>query len=315
MQWTQSSGAYNRAIPAVDVNQGNTLGVNLDKAFVQFGGLTAGRVQSFYDFYASAINFGATSLGSDTTTQAFAYTASFGNGFSATLALEDPNARIVSSSNFSGAGETMPDIVANARVDQSWGSAQLSAALHQVRPAYTANFTSGSSEYGWAIQGGVKVNLPMIAAGDALWLQAAYGQGAMSYIGVTPTLMTVGKLQYLASDGFYANNKLELSTGYSLTAGINHFWTPTIRQALFANYTQYDPTGSASQAVALTSKSNLWQVGSNVVWSPVKGLDIGAEVVWYNLDGSKTVPSSKAGQPALSSDDGWQYRLRVQRDF
>ena len=52
-----------------------------------------------------------------------------------------------------------------------------------------------------------------------------------------------------------------------------------------------------------------------MIWSPVKGLDIGAEVMWFNLDGSKTVASAKPGAPALSSDDGWQYRIRVQRDF
>ena len=295
----------------------NTVTSNLDKAFVQLGGLTAGRASSFFDFYAAALNWGGTSLGSDrASTNLFAYTATFGSGFSATLSLEDPNTSTVVAGNYVSAGESMPDIVANLRVDQGWGSAQLSAAVHQVRPGYAAAFTSGSSDYGWAIQGGVKINLPMIAAGDAFWAQAAYAQGAMSYIGVTSTTLRVGQLSYVASDALFANNNMQLTTGYSLTAGFLHYWTPTIRQSLFGNYTQVDPTGSAAQTVALASKANLWQVGSNVIWSPVKGLDIGAEVMWFNLDGSKSVANAKsAALPAISSADGWQYRIRVQRDF
>ena len=62
--------------------------VNVDKAFIQWGGLTAGRVQSFFDFYADNDNYHG--MGdSDVTTQALAYTYTFGNGFSATLAIED----------------------------------------------------------------------------------------------------------------------------------------------------------------------------------------------------------------------------------
>ena len=327
-EFTLSNGAYNRGIPAIDVNQtNNSVTTSLDKAFVQLGGLTAGRASSFFDFYAGALNWGGNSLGSDrTSTNLFAYTATFGSGFSATLSLEDPNtsavhpvvAPIVSPTGevvgYKAAGESMPDIVANLRVDQGWGSAQLSAAVHQVRPAYTANFTSGSSDYGWAIQGGVKINLPMIAAGDTFWAQAAYAQGAMSYIGLGNAL-TVGTLRYSVSDAFFANNSLEMTTGYSLTAGMLHYWTPTIRQSVFGNYTQVDPTGAASKAVTLASKADLWQVGSNVIWSPVKGLDIGAEVMWFSLEGSKDVVSQKAGAAPLNSDSGWQYRIRVQRDF
>ena len=38
-------------------------------------------------------------------------------------------------------------------------------------------------KYGWAVQGGLKFNLPFIAAGDLLYLQAAYAKGPLSYSG------------------------------------------------------------------------------------------------------------------------------------
>jgi hypothetical protein len=80
-----------------------------------------------------------------------AYTAQFGNGFSATIAAEAPRKTqiaivgdfltpgFVAGGTGFGAGGAQagyggfqaPDIVANLRVDQAWGSAQLSGALHQ----------------------------------------------------------------------------------------------------------------------------------------------------------------------------------------
>ena len=51
-----------------------------------------------------------------------------------------------------------------------------------------------------------------------------------------------------------------------------------------------------------------WRAGTNVIWSPVSGLDIGVEVLYANID--TDVP-----EPIGSSNDIWEGRLRVQRDF
>src|SRR5580700_7655498 len=141
---------------------GNLLqsGVSIDSAFVQWGGLTAGRIQSFFDFYADNDTwFGLAD--SDIVTQALAYTYTFGSGFSATLSIEDPRERdlfpvaglapvglgginpnvftpgfnnvfpfafspfaapFVSSISYTNR-ESVPDIVGALRVDQGWGSA------------------------------------------------------------------------------------------------------------------------------------------------------------------------------------------------
>ncbi len=65
----------------------------IDKAFVQFAGFTAGRVQSFFDFYADNYNFEGIA-NSDVSTEVFAYTATFGGGFSATISVEEADNRI-----------------------------------------------------------------------------------------------------------------------------------------------------------------------------------------------------------------------------
>jgi hypothetical protein len=60
----------------------------VNKAFIQFAGLTAGRAQSMFDFYVDAYNY-ENLRGSNAIVALLAYTATFGNDFSATLSFED----------------------------------------------------------------------------------------------------------------------------------------------------------------------------------------------------------------------------------
>ena len=67
-----------------------------DRAFIQFAGFTVGKAQSFFDTvtYGGAFTYHNVRTVSDTGASGWnvwAYTAQFGNGFSGTLSLEDPN--------------------------------------------------------------------------------------------------------------------------------------------------------------------------------------------------------------------------------
>jgi hypothetical protein len=142
----------------------------LNKAFLQFGGLTVGRAQSFFDFYTDNINWESL-RGSNATVGALAYTYSFRDGVSLTMGLEDNVSRrgfigstignfnyVAAINGLTGAaadaaatlwgtrftgvpdGVQIPEIVAALRVDQSWGGWQISAASHQLRTStYTRN--------------------------------------------------------------------------------------------------------------------------------------------------------------------------------
>jgi hypothetical protein len=57
-------------------------------------------------------------------------------------------------------------------------------------------------------------------------------------------------------------------------------------------------------------------VGSQLVWSPVKDLDIGVEVFYARdeLQHREWNPNRGAGT-TIKSADVWLSRLRVQRDF
>ena len=274
--------------------------VNVDKAFIQFAGLTAGRASSFFDFYAHDFELGGATLGSDVfSTNLLAYTATIGNGLSATLSIEDPVSRrtpIFSPSNnptgvavnanvanfgqsnspapvfigYTGGTPTrysfvdviqrerLPDFVGVLRLDQAWGSAQLSAAVHELNVGNVANgvgtgtgsnvsIPHANSTFGWAVQGGLKINAPFVAPGDALYLQGAYGDGAQMYTG------------YCAYSGCYAQQlstiqgqkfnqffndatvnpftgQMQTSQTFTATASYLHYWSPEWRSAFFGSY-------------------------------------------------------------------------------
>ena len=329
----------------------------LDQAYIQFAGFTAGRLQSFYDFYANNDNF-APIRSSDTYNTTLAYTATFGNGFSATIGIEDGAQRRVEDNRwgywsdgsytyradgYSSAGQSVPDVIGVLRVDQSWGSAQLSAALHQIRPAYFSrsfnignnpvanlygpgDFSNKDTDYGFAVLGGVKLNLPMIAPGDALWIEGAYSEGALAYIGANSYSYYQGGVNVPITDAFIdSNGRLKKAKGWSAMVNFTHYWTPSIRQNLFASYMKIDYSkggydtvysdvyGSYNSGFLDTTEL---RVGSNVIWSPIKNFDIGVEVLYTRLDPKGRVLSENNGYAkTISSDDSWQGRLRVQRDF
>lgn len=314
---TVSTGAFSRAIPSIDTNGSYYKQDSaLSRAMIQFAGFTAGRFSSFFDFYAGLLNWGGTKLGSsEGAINGAAYTAIFAKGLTATLSFEDGDDRAIEAGNYMAAGRVLPDIVANLRTDQDWGSAQLSMAAHQIRPAYGHDFTQGNSTYGWAAQLGLKLALPALAPGDELWLQAGYSDGALSYVGLREKTFRVGGLRYTLSDAFFVGNSIQLTAGYSLTAALSHYWSPTVRQAAFGNYTAVVPTAPAIATFNSVSRAGILQIGSNLIWSPMKDLDIGAELIWLQLAGAKTVSSAILGQPPLNRDSGLQYRMRIQRDF
>ncbi|MCJ2059378.1 porin, partial [Methylobacterium sp. J-048] len=304
---------------------------NVDKAFIQFAGLTAGRASSFFDFYAHDFEIMGLTAGSDNpSTNLLAYTATAGNGLSATISIEDPVFRrtpifspnnisaMVNSGAVSNFGVTnqptpifvgpgryanidsiersrLPDFVGALRLDQAWGSAQLSAATHElnvgnvstaastgtgpvIAPAHTSNVQ------GWAVQGGVKVNTPFIAPGDAFYLQGAYGDGAQLYTGYsaytgsytqsTTTIQGQKFAQYFSDATVNPfTGQLQTSQSFTVVGSYLHYWSPEWRSAVFGSYGEQSfsqgarlAQGAIYNLVSGLAGSNPF--GSNAVGTP-----------------------------------------------
>src|SRR6185503_4395623 len=138
--------------------------VYFDRGFIQFAGLTAGRIRSYFDINSMApYSYANTRVSCDTGalgTWGIAYTAQFGNGLSATLSFEDGGStsqgnnsgqnssrgHLVSNmaltefglgtTSFDNEGWKVPDVVGALRIDQAWGYAQIAAALHDASGGY-----------------------------------------------------------------------------------------------------------------------------------------------------------------------------------
>ena len=89
------------------------------------------------------------------------------------------------------------DFVGNIRLDQTWGSAQVMAAAHDLNADILCLNSAGaapqlpapvipSNQWGWAVGAGLRLNFPMIAQGDYFQSQVNYTQGALRYLFFTP---------------------------------------------------------------------------------------------------------------------------------
>jgi hypothetical protein len=342
MDWTRGGSGIAGGAP-----------VEVDYAFLQFAGFTFGKTVSQFDpqwALAKPIQTSGMWAGSNDATgiPTLAYTATFGNGVSGTISLEDAQpyrtAGIVDTStaalnfltansppagaygvgNFTGnavAGDHVPDVVGNLRVDQAWGNVHFGAAAHEVHANYytPADSTTGhpGSTYGYAITGAFQLkNLPTGAA-DTFEVESSFAHGAAKYVfggtldtsgggrlfrtsgnGPTGTLAFGEVLDGIYSGTSSANGtNISLSNAWEVSAFYEHYWNPNWRTSIFGNYSaiSYGAAGSTLAAVlagttgtfAFTSNNSLdfsaAQVGTRTAWTPVKNLTIGVEFLYSRL--------------------------------
>jgi len=323
-----------------------TIGTSPDvaQAFVQFGGLTAGRVTTFFDNGdLPTEHFGTLRFSDAPDVDLLAYTFSFGNGFSATLSIEDGLDRrfnnfapffpgVTNPFAVTYAGQRAPDVVGNVKYTSTWGTAQISGAVHQIRSDNlfvnpVTGFTDfPDTEYGFAVAGYLGVNLPFLAPGDAAWIAATYSRGATAYVSggnagfaSSPFTDLSGSFGFVDASINPVNGDLDLTDAWSIAGGLRHYWTPQIRQNVFGSYARVEfgnqfQTITPGGFVTGLSDFNEWRVGTNVFWQPVSGLDLGVEVIYVNTDSRGRVLIPATGQ-SFGEANAWEGRLRVQRDF
>ncbi|HEX2654750.1 MAG TPA: porin, partial [Xanthobacteraceae bacterium] len=192
------------------------------------------------------------------------------------------------------------------------------------------------------------LNLPW-QQGDTFGVSFVYSNGALEYVG-NQNNYTFYKGSEVAL-GFIANGVytgtsaatgtgIELTTGWSVTAGLEHYWTPALRTSLYGAYQKYEYNDVATSRVCTASAAQLnlglvggastcnpdfsvWQIGSRTVWNPVKNLDVGVEVIYSKIQsafgGSANLPSvgSQAAGTTYNITDLDQVAgmFRVQRNF
>ena len=388
------TGADNYISGAV-TGQTGTTAITVENAIVQFAGFTFGRTTGEIFAFLPGFNYASfSSAGYPGGINLLAYTATFGGGFSGTIGIEDraglnysvnpaynpvnfANSGVVgtglaaTTGTFAGGSATnafvngpltWPALTANLRYDQSWGAIQVMGQVLQNSAAstFTSVAAGGSPNFtltqtGWALGAGIKLNLPMLAAGDTLYVTGAYANGDLdelaSFSTSAPTsnngrdlggLLRVDRNLYVspsATIGACTNVgaitsgcfKTEQTTGYSVAGFFTHYWTPTVRTVLLGSFEHLDPgtvTKNTDWLLGGLSSVNVLTLGGQLVWSPVKDLDIGAEVSYESLrqrlaNAPGVVASCTTGSAVVCpaayninpNSNAFQARLRVQRQF
>jgi hypothetical protein len=234
----------------------------------------------------------------------WAYTAQFGGGMSGTISTEARRTTQIIDANCltavacggiapgsfpaTVAGGLVPgagayggmqsgDFVGNIRVDQVWGGAQIMAAAHEVNASYySATNLIGSTpavgaghpgdKWGFAVGGGLLLNLPWITQGDSFMTQVNYTVGATRYAFNTPNTnwgMVNGANQSwgVLSDCVYGGSLFNpalptttgnatgcnLTTAYGFNAAYEHYWAPAWHTSLYGAWyrVQYNDQANA----------------------------------------------------------------------
>jgi len=339
----------------------------MTRGFIQIAGFTFGKATSFFDFVSTAaVAYNAGMVHNSDTGDAghmiASYTAQFGNGVSATIGAEQARRRgtvnlNASTSEFNLSALTtgcndlgglqgtttstttcnvgLQDIVGNLRVDQAWGSAQISGAVGDRSAGYFSGIAGTPAgepqghpgqKWGWAASAGLRLNAPMIGPGDYFQIQGIYSEGATGYLSQTPggapvNLWKGNSVGYgFWSDGVYTNpgtvggtgGSIELTTGWSVFGSYEHFWTPALRTSVYGTYVEQSFNDTARTAICTTQVGGTsgyqggnvgncnpnwssWAVGSRSQWNVTKDLYVGLDVIYLKLNTSTNSTGTLAG--------------------
>jgi hypothetical protein len=352
-----------------------------DRAFIQWAGFTVGRQQSFFDLftYGGGMSYHNVRVGGDTGAtgvELWAYTAQFGNGISATVSAEDPanrrgNTLDVTLAGFfptgaappltdnaygpntGGFGFRMPDVIANLRVDQAWGFAGVSVAVHNVSGAYYGanNVNNGypSDRLGWAGAVGGALNLP---GGDRIGANLWVAEGAPGFTTNNPNWQNYNGstnlgLAWVTDAVFGTGGEIELTRSWAVMVGYEHRWNARWKTSLYGGYVEIDYSDAATALICANRVAGIpfftaaqpagfncnpdfsfWEVGTRTQWNPHPNLDIGIDIWYTRLDTAFEGPANwvaNGSRPAcanvgtqtcnVSDQDVWSAIFRWQRNF
>jgi hypothetical protein len=354
-------------------NTGSGAYINL--AYLTWAGITAGKAPSFFSFTGGGpgwANFFSPDQQGFNQPDLMAYTASFGGGFSITGAIQSAGQNCPGftsgafssdndqhpgfgcsgggtnttdlGSNYSYNGQHAPDFVANIKVSQGWGSAQLSGVAHQV--LVTGFSGDETTTWGFGIDAGVSFNLPQFGAGDEITITGAYTENAAWYSGIPDGLWgeegaVNGNGQQMAIGDIYENplsfscasssSSSSSSSGptgcaswarpdiWTVTSEFTHHFTPQFSGSLEGSYGQVHWSGTTP--LSMVSDSTSWLVGVVAHWAPVTNLDFEFELLyqdtWTDQPNGwlKGTSSDGFNQSWAKEADGFATRFEITRSW
>jgi len=258
--------------------------IELDAAFIQWGYLSAGVTESFFDFYTGA-NWGAglnQGFAEDGSINLVAITAPLAKDVSLSVSLENTQDRqtgiktVVGDTSLANrgfsVGSSWPDAIANFRLQRKGMQAQVMGAVRH-KAAFSATRLpelDRTAGFGWAIGAGAEFLVPPLGPNTIVGLQITYSDGAPDIAAATNGT-TADAIVDTVLDQLSTTRRLAIG------GGVNHDWTKNLSSALTVSYIHTDHGFDVQD-------SDEWNVQANLVWSPANSLNIGAEIEYSTLD-------------------------------
>lgn len=262
----------------------------LASAFIQvsndWGTWTAGKFGSFFDFWGDH-SFSSFRLGIEPGTDdpnLVAWTFAGGNGFSFTISSEDPDSigrRRDGDDDYEGL--EFPDGVANIRVDQGWGSAQVMGAVRHIHDV-------NGDGIGFAVGAGLGINIP---GGWRFDSQGGYSEGAISYI--SADMGGLGDFDGPTGD--------QQNESWAVRAGISGPLFSNFDAWIDGNFVHAEEDGGEDEY-------DWWGIIAGVKYTAAPGLQMGPEFAYNELDATDTIVDDETDDYQL-----WAVQWRVQRSF
>lgn len=202
------------------------------------------------------------------------FTHRFDDHWAVAVAAENPTPQFAIPSTLTGSARaSMPDVPAYVRYQRGAGHVQVAGIVRQLRVDGTGD-TADTATAGWGLN--TTFVLP-VRRGYQVLGQFAIGEGTARYIeglsgqNLDAVLTSTGSLQGVRTQ---AGN-----------IGYIHRWSTSVKSGLSFS------TSSVGNHALLpgTAVDRLMDVRGNVIWSPYRLVDIGAELLWgerRNKDGS-----------------------------
>jgi len=324
-------------------------GAAIESAMIQWAGFTFGVGPENYAMMPSFAFNGNPWTGFPNGIAQASYTATFGGGWSATVALEDTTGHAYANT-VAHRLENAAMVVGNVRLEQSWGFAAVHAMYGQnqantiagnLNESHTTGMqlpgTAGGTVDGYKSFGGyavgatVSFKLPMIAAGDQIWFGANYADGQLGALlggsgmsnystaaqhrmlgGVTRVDQNLAITSLTGAVATISNVK-----GWSVNMAATHNWSSEWRSNFTAGYVEFNPPTNTSAASPSWGKGQLSVVTGSLIYSPVTNFDIGLELQYANLKNRLQNPTAAfvaAGSPGLN-ENNFSTKVRVDRSF
>ena len=197
------------------------------------------------------------------------------------------------------AGQSLPDIVGNFKIDQAWGIFTVAGGIHEVKAAYYNNSVVSNvpgflgelsghpgTKIGGSATVGLQINNVPTGIGDRFTVDATYAKGntkaVISSSGSSPSFAIFGQgngATYqsvglgFTSDGIYSGTNaanggaIQLTDSYGVRAAFIHNWSPEWQSALWGSYSRVNYNATAT-ALYCTNYARIGGIGAAFTCNP-----------------------------------------------